>query len=58
MKYLVQTGATPQLINAKEIDAVGVDDERKTEVRREATVTLSARSSQGHLQYDLMITSG
>ena len=37
MKYLLRTGATPQLINAKVIDAVGVDDERKTEVRREAT---------------------
>ena len=37
MKYLVQTGVTPQLINTKVIDAVGVDDERKIEVRREAT---------------------
>ena len=31
------TGVTPQLINTKVIDAVGVDDERKIEVRREAT---------------------
>jgi hypothetical protein len=29
MKYLVQTRVTPQLINAKVIDAIGVDDERK-----------------------------
>ena len=37
MKYLVLTGVTPQLINTKVIDAVGVDDERKIEVRHEAT---------------------
>ena len=37
MKYLVLTGVTPQLINTKVIDAVGVDEERKIEVRHEAT---------------------
>ena len=37
MKYLVQTGVTPQLITTKVIDAIDVDDDRKTEVRREAT---------------------
>ena len=36
MKYLVQTGVTPQLITTKIIDATDVDDDRKTEVRREA----------------------
>lgn len=37
LKYLVQTGVTPQLITTKVIDAIDVDDDRKTEVRREAT---------------------
>jgi hypothetical protein len=36
MKYLVLTGVTPQLM-AKVIDAVGVDEGRKIEVRHEAT---------------------
>lgn len=37
MKYLVQTGVTPQLLTSKLIDAIDVNDDRRTEVRREAT---------------------
>ena len=36
MKCLVHTGVTPHLITTKIIDAIDVDDDRKTEVRREA----------------------
>lgn len=33
----MQTGVTPQLITSKLIDTIDVDDDRRTEVRREAT---------------------
>ena len=37
MKYLVQTGVTPQLIYSKVVDVNDEDEERKQEVRREAS---------------------
>ena len=37
MKYLVQTGVTPQLIYSKVVDVTDEDEERKQEVRREAS---------------------
>ena len=37
MKYLVQIGITPQLINSKSVDILDADDERQLEARREAS---------------------
>ena len=37
MKYLVQTGVTPQFITNKLNDVADADDENKAEVRREVT---------------------
>ena len=37
MKYLVQIGITPQLINSKAVDILDEDDERQLEARREAS---------------------
>jgi hypothetical protein len=37
MKYLLQTGVTPQFITNKIIDVTDVDDDKKAEARREIT---------------------
>ena len=36
MKYLVQTGVHPQLITSRVVDMIGIEDERKVAIRREA----------------------
>jgi len=59
MKYLVQTGVTPQLIYSKVVDNADGDEERRLEIRRDAAEFM--RKPQDHrwnnLLYDLMITS-
>ena len=37
MKYLVQTGVTPQLVYSKVADVTDDDEERQQEIRREAS---------------------
>ena len=58
MKYLVQTGVTPQLIYSKVADITDGDEERQLETWREASDS-SARSSLEHfLLFDPMIILG
>lgn len=56
MKYLVQTGVTPQFITNKLNDVADADDENKAEVRREVT-DFCPEDHRGSLRNQILATS-